>query len=159
MEIQRVNQTDPERVFMSFKNSYSTASFTAGQWGAHDVSVDQDGVSVTKPAGRDRAMIAGVANHTIAHGSYGLFQVWGYRADARCLGGTGLGTSKLSEGTAMHFLTSGFAAQAMALTSATIVDSFTARRVCGINMTAANTAAIFTQAGTSGQYKVMITCL
>ena len=157
MEIQRVNQTDPERIFMSFKNSYSTASFTAGQWGAFDVVTDQDGVGVTKPAGRNRAMPAGVANHTIAHNGFGLFQVWGFRADARCQGGTGLGTSKLSEGTAMHFLTSGFAAQAMALTSATIVDSFTARRSCGINMVAITTT-LFTQV-TSGRYTVMITCL
>ena len=159
MEIQRVNQTDPERIFMSFKNSYSTASFTAGQWGAHDVTVDQDGVAVTKAVAFDRAMPAGVANHTIAHNDFGLFQVWGFRADARCLGGTGLGTSKVSAGTALHFLTSGFAAQAMANTSATIVDSFTARRICGIAMVAANTAAIASQAGTSGQYKIMITCL
>ena len=159
MEIQRVNQTDPERVFMSFKNSYSTASFTAGQWGAHDVTADQDGVSVTKPAARDLSMIAGVANHTIAHGSYGLFQVWGYRADARCQGGDTLGVSKISSGTALHFLTSSFAAQAMALTSATVVSSFTARRACGFGLAPTNTAALTTQESTSGQFKVMITCL
>ena len=158
MQIQRLNRTDPERIFMTFKNSYSTASLTAGQWAAVDMVTDQDGISVTKPAGFNRMQIAGVSNGTIAHGSYGLLQVWGYRADARCLGGSGYETSKLSAGQPMHFLTSGFAAQAFAHNSAS-AKSVTGKRICGVCMVAANTAAIATQAGTSGEYKVMINCL
>lgn len=158
MEIQRLNRTDPERIFMTFKNSYSTASLTPGQWAAHDVTTDQDGVGITKPAARNRAHIAGVVNHTIAHNGYGLVQVWGFRADARCLGGTGDGTSKLSAGTPMHFNTSGFAARAFAATTGAVKADY-GHKVCGFAMVAANTAAIATQAGTSGEYKVMITCL
>lgn len=158
MEIQRVNRDDPERIFMTFKNSYSTASFTVGQWAAYDLVTDADGVSVTKPAGFNRAGIAGVATGTIAHGSYGLFQVWGYRADARCLGGSDYEASKLSAGQPMHFNTSGFAARAVAHNSAA-AKAFYGKKSCGWAIAPANTAAIATQAGTSGQYKVMITCL
>lgn len=158
MEIQRVNRDDPERIFMSFKNSYSTASMTPGQWAAHDVVTDADGVAVTKPGGRDRNLIAGVVNHTIAHNGFGLVQVWGFRADARCSGGSGLNTSKLSAGRPMVFATSGFQAQAVALTSATVVDTEYAKRMCGYALTAANTAAKSTS-GTTAIFKVMITCL
>jgi hypothetical protein len=156
MEIQRINRDDPERIFMSFKNSYSTASITPGQWVAHDVVTDQDGVGVTKPGGQARSTIAGVANHTIAHNGFGLVQVWGYRADARCVGGTGSATSKLSVGTPMYFRTSGFAAHGL---GSGISETFNTRKVCGFSIVPANTAAIVTQAGTSGAYKVMINCL
>lgn len=158
MEIQRINRTDPERIFMTFKNSYSTASLTPGQWCAHDNVTDQDGVGVTKPGGRSRSVVAGVVNHTIAHNAYGLVQVWGYRADARCLGGSGIETSKLSVGQPMIFRTSGFAAQALG-DAAGADDEFFARKICGTAMAPANTAAIATQFGTSGQYVVMINCL
>ncbi len=123
MEFQRLNRDDPERIFMSFQNSYSTASLTPGQWCAHDMVTDQNGYAVTKPAGFNRGMPAGVVNHTIAHQSFGLVQVWGYRADARCLGGSGYNTSKLSAGQPMQFNTSGFAARARGDSLAELIDS------------------------------------
>lgn len=158
MEFQRINKSDPERIFMSFYNSYSTASFTSGQWAAHDLVTDGDGVSVTKPGGANRNMLAGCANGTIASAAYGLFQVWGYRADARCKGGSGLGTSKISAATPLVMKTSGFAAQARANISADVKADYGAR-ACAFAVGPANTAAIATQAATSGAYKVMITCL
>ena len=159
MEFQRLNRTDPERIFVVVQNSYSTASFSDGQWAAWDLVTDKDGVAITKPNGQLRAAVAGVVVETIAHGNYGLMQVWGYKSNARCLGGTGLGTSKISNATPLAMVTSGFAAQAIAQTSNTIVGTDYARFPCGLGIEPLNTAAIATQAGTSGAYEVFVKCL
>ena len=158
MMFQRLNESDPERIFVSVKNSYSTATLTAGQWAAYDLVTDQDGVGVTKPVGASRSFVAGVCIESIAHNAFGKVQVWGFRDDAQCLGGSGSLTSKLTAGQAMKFAVSGFAAQAYARTAAQ-VNSAHGRRPVGICMAPTNTAALATQAGTAGQYTVMITCL
>lgn len=158
MELKRLNPGDPERIFMLFRNSYSTASMTAGQWAAFDLVTDQDGVGVTKPAGFNRAFPAGVATAVIASGSLGLFQVWGFSNNVRGQGGSGFETSKLSAGKAVHFLTSGFGAQAFANNTASLKD-LAGKRPAGFAVVPTNTAAIATQAATSGQYTMMITCL
>ena len=87
MLFQRINRTDPEKVFIVVFNSYSTASFTNGQVACWDWTTDGDGVSVSiptatlnTPAGSD---VAGIAAETIAFGSYGLVQVYGYHSAAR----------------------------------------------------------------------------
>ena len=51
MLLQRLNRTDPERVFVVVMNSYSTATITAGQWVGWDIVTDKDGVSATKISG------------------------------------------------------------------------------------------------------------
>jgi hypothetical protein len=158
MLLQRLNRTDPERVFVVAMNSYSTASITAGQWVAWDIVTDKDGVSVTKPAGANRSTVAGVSNATIAHNDYGLIQCWGYRSDAMCLGGSGSLTSKLTAGQPMKFATSGFNAQAFARNSAALKSAH-GKRAVGIVIEPLNTAALATQFGTAGQYECMITCL
>lgn len=158
IEFQRVNRTDPERIFVVVLNSYSTASLTNGQWCSWDTLTDKDGVSVTRPLLRLLAAPAGVAVETIPSGSYGLIQVWGYKSDARCLGGTGLGTSKISNGTPLSLQTSGFAAEALANTSGD-AKSDNSKFPCGIGIEPLNTAALATQAGTSGAYEVLIRCL
>ena len=45
MEFQRVNRTDPERIFLVVKNSWSTASLAANQWVSWDLITDRDGVA------------------------------------------------------------------------------------------------------------------
>lgn len=87
MLFQRINRTDPEKVFIVAKNSYSTASLTNGMPVIWDWTTDCDGVGVTLAtatenvsAGQD---IAGVASETIAAGSYGLLQVYGYHNAVR----------------------------------------------------------------------------
>lgn len=159
MEFQRVNRTDPERIFIVVQNSYSTASLSNGQWCSWDLVTDKNGVAVTKPNGQLRAAPAGVAVETIAAGAYGLIQVWGYKSDCRCTGGSGLGTSKISNGTPLALVTSGFQAQALANTSAIIVSTDYARFPCGLGIEPLNTAALATQAGTSGAYEVFVKCL
>jgi|GEM_PF-1634300 len=158
MEFARVNPGDPERIYMVVRNSYSTASLTSGQWCGWDIVTDKDGFSVTKISGAIRSAPAGVAVETIPHLQYGLIQVWGYLASARCLGGSGSITSKITAGQALKFYTSGFAARAFARNSAQLKSAHWAFP-CGIGIEPLNTAAIATFFATSGQYKILIRCL
>lgn len=87
MLFQRINRSDPEKVFIVAKNSYSTASLTNGMPVIWDWTTDCDGVGVTLAtatenvsAGQD---VAGVAAETITAGSYGLLQVYGYHSAVR----------------------------------------------------------------------------
>ena len=87
MLFRRISRSDPEKVFVIAKNSYSTASLTNGQVVRWDYTTDKDGVGVTKPTANavsHGAAIAGVAAETIAHGSYGMIQVYGYHSAVRC---------------------------------------------------------------------------
>jgi len=148
MLFQRVNRTDPERVFVVVKNSYSTASLSANQWCGWDVVTDEDGVSVTKISGLIRNAVAGVAVETIAHNDYGLIQVWGYRNGARMSGGSGLDSSKITEGSFLYVKTSGFAAYAKPfLASAATIPMFEVDKIA-VAMSPANTAAKATSATT-----------
>ena len=86
MLFQRINRSNPEKVFIVAYNSYSTASLTNGQTANWDMT-DKDGVSVgiavasaKKHFGRQ---LAGIAAETIAHTSYGLIQVYGYHSAVR----------------------------------------------------------------------------
>ena len=158
MEFARTRREDPERIFIVYKNSYSTASLSNGQWCAVDIVTDKDGVGVTKPAGVNRASIAGCVVQSIPHQDYGLVQVFGYKSDARCLGGSGSITSKITAGQALKFQTSGFAAQGFARNSAQL-KSVHGKFLCGIGIEPLNTAAIATQFATSGQYEVFVRCL
>lgn len=88
MLVKLINRSDPEKVFITVKNSYSTAALTAGQACAWDYTTDCDGVGVTlTPAGsaadNGGFAVAGiVADASIAAGDYGLVQCWGYNAGA-----------------------------------------------------------------------------
>jgi len=87
MLFQRINRSDPEKVFIVAKNSYSTASHTNGQVVIWDWTTDCDGVGVTLATATENVAggidVAGVAAETIAAGSYGLLQVYGYHSALR----------------------------------------------------------------------------
>lgn len=83
----RVSRSNPEKVYVVAKNSYSTASLSNGQPVIWDWTTDCDGVGVTLAtatenvsAGQD---VAGIAAETIAAGDYGLLQVYGYHSAVR----------------------------------------------------------------------------
>jgi len=87
MLFQRISRTDPEKIYIVVKNSYSTASLSNGQPVIWDWTTDVDGVGVTLAtatenvsAGQD---VAGVAAEAIAHNAYGLLQVYGYHSAVR----------------------------------------------------------------------------
>jgi len=96
MLFERINRTNPEKIFAVVYNSYSTASLTNGQACMWDYATDADGVGVTKPAAIAVAAglaIAGVAAETIASGDYGLVQVYGYHSAVRVRTMTTTGTT------------------------------------------------------------------
>ena len=99
MLFQRINRSDPEKVFVVVKNSYATAALTNGQAVTWDfITADADGVSVTMPLARATNAgfaFAGIVAETIAVGAYGLIQVYGYHSAARC-------RSKTSSGPGIH---------------------------------------------------------
>lgn len=84
---QRISRTSPEKVFIVVYNSYSTAAITVGQGVIWDFATDADGVGVTRPTARatnaGMAACGVVADASIAAGSYGLVQVYGYHAAVR----------------------------------------------------------------------------
>ena len=87
MLMQRINRSNPEKIFVIAYNSYATAALTNGQAVEWDWGTDADGVSVTKPAANTTshgAAMAGVAAQTIAIAGYGLVQVYGYHSAVRC---------------------------------------------------------------------------
>ena len=88
MLFQRVNRTNPEKIFIVAKNSYGTASLTNGQAVIWDWTTDVDGVGVTLATATNNVSqgtdVAGIATETIASGDYGLLQVYGYHSAVRC---------------------------------------------------------------------------
>ena len=106
MLFQRINRTDPEKIFLVAYNSYSTAACTNGQAVIWDYATDADGVGFTKPTdGTGRAShygsaFAGIVAETIAAGSYGLLQVYGYHSAVRVRTHTG-GNPAVAAGTAL----------------------------------------------------------
>lgn len=90
MLIQRVNRTDPEKVFIVVKNTYSTAAITVGQAVVFDYTTDADGVGVTRPTTALLKLPAGIVETaSIANGDYGLVQVYGHNANALVSGSSG----------------------------------------------------------------------
>jgi len=107
MLFQRINRSNPEKIFIVVYNSYSTASLSNGQAVIFDYATDADGVSVTKPtdtfavkALHNGAAFAGIAAETIAAGAYGLLQVYGYHSAVRVRSWTG-GVPVIAAGTAL----------------------------------------------------------
>ena len=80
MIFQRINRTDPEKVFGIFRN-VAGATITAN-YPATWTSSSPDGIRVTKPGSALLSSLVGVANADIADSAYGLFQLYGYRASA-----------------------------------------------------------------------------
>ena len=86
MLFKRISRSDPEKIFVIAKNSYSTASLANGQCVQWDFLTDVDGVGVSVPSGMATNFgnaCAGIVAETIAHGAYGMIQVYGYHAAVR----------------------------------------------------------------------------
>ncbi len=107
MLFQRINKSDPEKVFIIGYNS-SAAAWSNGYVVRWDYSTDCDGVGLEKPAakgavGVGKAAIAGVVAETIAASAYGLIQIWGYHSAVRVKSATGASTTTnaVNAGTAL----------------------------------------------------------
>lgn len=87
MLFQRVNRTNPEKIFLVAKNAYTTASLTNGQAVIWDWTNAVDGISVTLAVATNLVSqgtdVAGIVSETIGSGDYGLLQVYGYHSAVR----------------------------------------------------------------------------
>lgn len=100
MLIQRINRTNPEKIFVLCFNSYATAAVTNGQGVIWDFATDANGVSITRPSARATNAgfaAAGVVAENINAGDYGLMQVFGYHSAVRARVLTG-GTPAIAPG-------------------------------------------------------------
>lgn len=83
MIFQRVNRTDPEKVFIVVRNSEGSTlnADDVCQWETASASVD--GVRVRVPDTSHAGSVTGIVDAAITDGSYGLVQVYGYRSSSR----------------------------------------------------------------------------
>jgi hypothetical protein len=89
---QRVNRSDPEKLFVTVFQSYSTAAGSNGQAYIWDFGTDKDGLGVTRPTARATnagMATAGILAEAVLAGAYGLMQVYGYHSAVRCRTVTG----------------------------------------------------------------------
>lgn len=84
---QNITYDTPDATFVRVKNGYSTASLTAGQAVSFSGTA-ADGITVTQPATANLKLFAGIVKGTIAYGSYGYAQCYGYNSDALVTGAT-----------------------------------------------------------------------
>jgi hypothetical protein len=85
---QRINQTDPDKLFTVGLSAYATASLAVGNVVTYAGNGTNDGIAVTRPATANLALVAGVATGSIANGSYGTIQCWGYNTTCLVSGST-----------------------------------------------------------------------
>jgi len=78
---QRVNRSDPERVFVVMLSNETCAADDAVQLELTAASID--GVKVRLPDTGNLYAFVGVADAAITSGNYGLVQVYGYRSTSR----------------------------------------------------------------------------
>lgn len=125
MLFQRINRSNPEKVFVVVKNSY-TAAMTNGQAVNWDFPSDADGVSVDRPTARATnagVAAAGIVADTIGVSGYGLVQVYGYHSAVRVRQDTSSAAGNIQAGSplAMNAAGSVFCLEAMATASTAIL--------------------------------------
>lgn len=81
MIFQRLNRTDPERIFMVMRSNETCAADDAVALETNSDSID--GVRVRQPDAGLLHTFIGIADAAITSGSYGLIQVYGYRSTSR----------------------------------------------------------------------------
>ncbi len=105
MFFQRIQSTDPQKIFIIGYNS-SADAWSNGYVVRWDYDTDINGVGMEKPAakgatGLGRAAIAGVVAESIAASAYGLVQVYGYHSAVRVFSST-TGSGAIAKGTALN---------------------------------------------------------
>lgn len=85
MNIQRINRTDPEKVFIVVKNAEASAALVQGGPVVWKASGTDDGLEVVKlvtGAAAKSTLLAGIADTAIANAAIGFVQCYGIRTDA-----------------------------------------------------------------------------
>lgn len=82
MIFQRLNRSDPERIFIVVQNNEGAAinKDQTVQWELASASID--GVKVRDMDTANDYAFAGIADAAIANGEFGLLQVYGYRSSS-----------------------------------------------------------------------------
>ena len=84
MLFQRINRSDPEKIFMVTK---AGEALLAGRPVALHFSGTDDGlIGWLADAAADGSAVVGIADAAIASGEYGLVQIYGFRSSAKVLG-------------------------------------------------------------------------
>ncbi len=83
MIFQRVIRTDPERVFIVFRNNEGATIAKDDACQLELASASIDGVRIRQPDTGNLYAFVGVADAAISDGSYGLIQVYGYRSTSK----------------------------------------------------------------------------
>lgn len=127
MIFQRVNRSDAEKIFVVAKNG-SGATLTQSYPAYWDCEMTTpDGVQVTNAASSTTLnTFCGYADSSISNGSYGLVQVYGYRASARVLSSTGssvAGDDLISAATGMQIVASQGSQKAFGFAMAAVTAS------------------------------------
>jgi hypothetical protein len=85
MIFQRVNRTDPERVFVVMRNNEGASMPKDSACGLELASASVDGVRVRQLDTALAHTFVGIVDAAIADGAYGLIQVYGYRSTSLIL--------------------------------------------------------------------------
>lgn len=83
MIFQRVNRTDPERVFMAMRNNEGATLNKDDACQLELASASIDGVRVRQPDTGNLYAFIGIVDANITDGAYGLIQIYGYRSTSR----------------------------------------------------------------------------
>jgi hypothetical protein len=142
MQIQRVNRTDAEKVYIVIKN-VSGATITTGLGarlvgGAAAEVVSTDGIQAVTSTDDAMVQFAGIAVEDIADNGYGRVQAWGIvnsvllSAEAdKTVGVTGIANSFLKAGAAAGSFTSTQTAQALSTMGYKYVQCLTTTNISG----------------------------
>ena len=105
MQIQSINRTDSDKVFVSYRNmSGSTISANAAV--CNDLGTTIDGVSSIAPASGSFLGWIGIAHRDVADTGYSIAQVYGYR-DSVLISHEGTSVT-VTAGNALHLVTGQF---------------------------------------------------
>lgn len=83
MIFQRVNRTDPERVFVVYLNNNSGTSAKDDTAQLELAAASIDGVKARSVAAGNEYSFLGIWDAAVTTGSYGLIQVYGYRSSSK----------------------------------------------------------------------------
>ena len=82
MVIKRLNRTDPERIFVAVLCNEANSADDAVALETASASID--GIKVRQPDTGLLYTFIGLSDASLASGSYGLVQIYGYRSTSRC---------------------------------------------------------------------------
>lgn len=102
MLLQRVNRTDAEKIFVSYRNM-SGGTISANEGVCFDLGTTVDGISSVAPVAASFLGWIGIADKDVADTGYSIAQTWGYR-DSVLLSHEGTSVT-VTIGDALHLVT------------------------------------------------------